>query len=235
MNVREPWAVYELDGSGVDAIGNGTVADLTNTGAGILGSAAAQTTFGDTGTDLDFLLTGNGTFGFWYNVTSGDLAWEFGDGLISCSITGDPENFYFNIGSNGTNIQMFLLGTNTTKTETTAITTAGWHHFAFTRTGNVTQFYVDGVAVGSPEEVTPLTEGSGGLFSLSIGQSEGGGRHDQIVFAEVAYTTEELAYIYNASVGRLYVDWNPAPPSGPSANFGSGGGFGNLSHGNGFN
>ena len=209
--IRQPWAVYELDGSGVDAVGNGPVADITNAGAGVIGQGAFVTNFSGMGDAIDFILTGTGSFGLWYNVTSGDLAWEFGDGLFGCTLYGDPETFFFNIGSDGTNIQLFLVGTNTTKTETTPVTTAGWHHFAFTRNGDTTQFYVDGVAVGLPEAVTPLADGFGDTFGFIAQVVEGGGRHDQPVFAEVAYTAEEWAYIYNAGAGRLYSTWSITP------------------------
>lgn len=234
INVREPWAVYELDGDSTDATGNqGTLEQIDNPNMGILGQGATGIGQNLTLTEANFLFTGSSSFGFWYNITAGDLTWSDGDGLTSSFLGSDPDSYYFNLGCDGTNIILYLHG-SVSKDQITSITAAGWHHFAFTRVTNSIQFFVDGVAVGTPSDVVPGSD-SGGSDQFTIGLSEGSGIFDQPVFAEVAYTAEEWDYIYNSGVGRLYVDWNPVETSIGIASFGSGGGFGNLSHGNGFN
>jgi hypothetical protein len=199
--IRAPWAVYELaGGSGVDAAGNGPEADVTNSGPGKLDEGAFVVA---ANADLSFFST-EGSLGFWYHVQEGDLT--FGGGGLFIATLGN-DDIAFLLGSDGTNITLELIGA-TTKSETTPVVTTGWHHFSFSRTGNSTQFFANGVAVGSASNVVPNTSGFGS-FGLSV--NEGGGRHDQPVFAQVAYTAEEWAYIYNSGAGRAYSTWSITP------------------------
>lgn len=212
INVREPWAVYELEDL-TDATGNQGNLDLReNAGAGRLGQGAAATNKVFGAGDLAFLFTGSSSFGIWYNVTANDLLFGDGLGLAESMLqsTATP-SFIFGVGCDGTNIQIYLTGA-TTVTATTPVTTAGWHHFGFTRTGNSTQFFSDGVAVQAASDIAPAAEGGSDFYAFGLG--EGQGRHDQITLAQVAYTAEEWAYIYNSGAGRLYEDWNPPAAGG---------------------
>lgn len=209
-DIREPWAVYELDGDGVDAKGNGPALDVTGAGTGKLGSGAVLVE-NPSPPDFAFLLstTEDSAFGFWYDVQAGDLTFG-GDGLVALTVRNGSTRLVFSLGSDGVDMTLTLTGTSA-KSETAVGLSVGWNHFAFSRSGNSTQFYVNGVAVGAASNVVPSATG---VTEETLSLSEGGGLFDQPVFAQVAYTVAEWAYIYNSGNGRLYTDWNPAAAGG---------------------
>lgn len=205
--IRAPWAVYEMDGgSGVDSVENGPELTVTNSGPGKL-EEGAYSLQSPGGPDFDFLMSG-GSFGIWYDVQEGDPLFG-GSGLWILQLANGVNRLTFDIGSDGTNIVLSIGAEGATiKSEVTPVTSAGWHHFGFVRNGDSSQFYVDGIACGTASNATT---GSTVSVSESMGVNEGGGRFDQAVFAEVAYTPEEWAYIYNGGAGRAYEDWEITP------------------------
>lgn len=215
-DIREPWAVYEMDtatGLGTDSVGNGPAMDANGSGAGILG----QANFGlqnPTPTSFDFVLDSgqNSSFGFWYNLKAEDLVETdsvFANLVIDQTPATDYLEFQFAIISSVLSLRLVA---DVDKVVATGSLAAGWHYLSFSKTGSSVQFFVNGAAVGSASAITIASTGGNG--SEIVGVNNGWGLVDQITFAQVAYTAEEWAYIYNSGAGRLYADWNPPAAGG---------------------
>lgn len=201
--IRAPWAVYELDGSGIDAVGNGPEMSLSGEGAGRIGSGAFVANAGSSN-NFAFLLTG-GSFGLWYHVQEGEPT--SGSGLVAASVNTPEGNFEFQVTSDGETILIGASGDNTVSVSLPGIT-PGWNYFGFSRNGNSTQFIANGGLVGSPATLTPA---SGSFANDVVTLVDGGGRFDQPMYSTFQYTADEWAYIYNAGAGLAYSAWNVAP------------------------
>jgi hypothetical protein len=143
---------------------------------------------------------GGVSFGLWYNVQEGEPT--SGSGLVSTEFGDADGGISFQINSDGATIILTISGDTAESVAVPGIA-AGWNYFGFTRTGTSVQFVANGAPIGSPVTVTS----SAGTGNEIIGLVDGGGRFDQPMFAQVAYTADEWAYIYNGGDGRAYSAW----------------------------
>ncbi len=217
FTIRAPWALFECEaGTGIDAVGN--VADLSNFGvaAGKLGDGTPGLQNSGTNNFL-FIVDSeqDSSFGFWYELKAEDIS-EGGQsvlaGLTIDELFGGSNkilNFLVRFVDNVLTLQIAAADVSYKDTSLGSLA-AGWHHFAFSKTGDTLQFYLNGVAVGTSSALAVPAVGEGSGVEL-IGINNGYGSIDQPVFAQVAYTAEEWAYIYNSGAGRLYADWSITP------------------------
>lgn len=117
----------------------------------------------------DFALgAGDFTIDFWFNVnTSGNGTLRGFAGQCNSTVTAASTSFRANIGT--TNVISGIVadaGTGFTITGTTAITTTGWHHYAFLRTGNVLKLFLDGVQEGGDLAFTGTVNNSTNAFAI---------------------------------------------------------------------
>lgn len=200
-SIREPFALFELDGSGVDAMGNATDAIIEDVGSGILGSGAVRTNYAN---EFGYFMaaTSGASFGLWYNVQPGEITG--GNLLLYIVISSNLDQFIeFDISSDGSNLYASVVGSSGNSRTLTGVSN-GWNYFGFTRTGNTTRIVCNGDFAGTSFTAVPENFANNTLVIPVFAA----GSHDQVVFAQVAYTAEEWAYIYNSGVGRLYADWN---------------------------
>ena len=206
-------AFYNLDeesGTRADATGNGN--DLTdNNGVGftvgVVGNAAAPggESYGS-GSDSQPWLSSSAVL----NLSGDFTIASFGKAVDSTAVQvckfdeGSGLEFYGQL----IGMSIGVSGTRTVYGASFAGDNLGitnWHHYAVTRISGVVQFYLDGVAVGSPGESSDDLSGHLGIF----GKSTSGGDHanqisDLFGFWERGLSPGEIASLYNNGNGLAY-------------------------------
>jgi hypothetical protein len=123
----------------------------------------------DTPDSADFTLGGSDfTVDFWFYVSGGSGARRFAAGQMSSSGTTGAWFTELN-ASNVLSATVYKASAQTTVTGTTAITTTGWHHAAFVRTGNNLMLFLDGVQEGSTTAFTGSVDDSADVLSVGRG------------------------------------------------------------------
>lgn len=215
MGIRQPIAVFELNGNGLDAVGgvNSVGSDGAYSAAILNQGLNTERTTSDGGANSYGVSLANDVgFGFWANVDSVAMGFEDEDqGQVYL-----PGWRLYMTGSGivGT-LRVKIVGTSIVTREVVLV--SGWHYFSASidSDGNG-QVYVDGVAVGSP-----ASTGASVNTETAI-QSSQYGKLDQFTIGP-AYSESEWSYVYNSGAGREYSDWDivvPATiPSTPSLAF----------------
>jgi len=189
---------WSLDGNSNDVFvtGNGTDINVTYV-AGKLGQAASFN-----GTTSKITTSVNGPLGasprsvsMWLNKTSTANRNAFGYGI---QLSGQSFDVLYFSG-------MCIYDTGATSSPQ-AMSTGVWHHFAATYNGTTVQTYLDGVA-GTPwvhtlntVSSTPINIGTGVHSSFAWWD----GLIDDVQLSSRAWTSTEVASLYNGSVGRYY-------------------------------
>jgi hypothetical protein len=129
---------------------NGSISTAQSRFGGASYNSGAAVGWVDTPDSADFTLgSGDFTTDFWFYVSGGAGLWR---GLASQMDFLEVDTSWWiwmnerneveaDVSSDGTTISAKV-------TSTTAITTAGWHHLAFVRTGNVLKLFLDGTQEG---------------------------------------------------------------------------------------
>lgn len=153
----------------------------------------------------DFTLgSGDWTVDFWFNRAGGD-------GLV--------RNSFGQINATADNVSTSIIGslraTNTIRgvanvgstifaiNGTTAITTPGWHHYVFVRTGNILRLFLDGIQEGGDLAITGSINDSANAWSV--------GRRGEQVAESFNGSIDE----FRLSVGIARWTANFTPPTGP--------------------
>lgn len=167
----------------------GTVITDSNTGGsahtwtanGNANTDTAQTKFGSTslacdGTgdyvttpdSTDFTLgSGDWTIDCWFNVGGGAGAARVLCGQSDSSATSTTRTAELNLSATNVLTGLAFIGAaQTAVIGTTTITTTGWHHAAFVRTGNVLKLFLDGVQEGGNQAFVGTVNNSSNAYSV---------------------------------------------------------------------
>lgn len=217
FSIRAPWAVYEAN-TGISATGNGPTLTGGAYQAAIVGQGVSPGAEAQVSSPPGFSL-GPLTFslGFWLELIEGSFASGF-DFAAAITIDDAADRIEFLAASDDEELGMLIMRVGDGEGVHLAFqkfdfteAPVGYYHFGLSVSSGVGQFYINGAAVGISFSVAPNT-----FFSslVSVGNNFGSGvcgPMAQAVIAEVAYTAEEWAYIYNAGAGRAYSTWSIAP------------------------
>lgn len=131
--------------------------------------SAAGSQWVEAADSADFTLgSSDFTIDTWFNVSGGAGLNRFLTGQISSAGTDSSSSFgLFVDASNHLSARLANGSTVTTVAGTTAITTTGWHHCAFVRTGNTLLLFLDGVQEGTAAFSVSVNDSAN---KLSIGR-----------------------------------------------------------------
>jgi hypothetical protein len=215
-SIRAPWAVYENadeSSNGQSETGNGP--DLTGYNWGDTPGIVGDAIYGGAGpsvpeTSAGLNLAADFSVGFWREIksTSDDSVNAVGSYV---GIYETVEALTFTL-ANFAVADVFRLSAFSAQSAGFADLEdlpIGMHHFGMSVTGGAVKFFHNGVQVGTGT-YTP-NGGSSPNFTFENGESSDGGYMAQIVLAQVGYTAEEWAYIYNSGAGRAFDDWEIKP------------------------
>jgi hypothetical protein len=131
-------------------------------------STGASAGFITTPDSVDFTLgSGDFTYDCWFWVAGGAGTRRFMFGQSDSSGTAVNLNVFFEL--NASNVLSATVGVGSVTTVVlgvTAITTTGWHHVAFVRTGNNLKLFLDGVQEGSTTAFSSTINDSPNKFSV---------------------------------------------------------------------
>lgn len=205
-----PYAVYEFDNSGVDAVGNGPTLSSGGSaltyGAAKVGTHSVDGNASDNFTGYSFglaVLAGNWTSCFWFKREIANNRTEFSfDDAVSKSTN-------FRVDRTGTGFYRMKTSNSSYIQDTTVAEDGAWHHAAFVFNGTQILYYMDGSLQGTKTySLLPVVGGS--QCYITVTASPGNNFSDQWAIFTTAITADDITYIYNGGTGRAYADWEIA-------------------------
>jgi len=203
-----PDLCYELS-NGTDAAGNGPSLTGGTYGAGLLGNAldsgATAAATAEPGIDL----SGDFTVNFWLNIVN--LGFE--DALANIVLNKNGAwGYTFNLYANDSGGINIYFTDNSGPFHTVDNPGTGWKMFSAVRTAGSCQLYFQGSAVGTPDIVGNVNQGSD-LTSIE-NLAGGGGRLDQLLARGAAYSAGDITYLYNGGSGIAFASMSAGGGAG---------------------
>lgn len=197
---------WEFDSNLSDEVGGWTLAGTVTYSTGKIGNALSPLKYATYSSGAYNLGTGSWSASAWVKPTNA----YSGDALFFLQI-GGMEFFYTANNTTDDYIRVRDIETSLIAAETDYdrfFTLNTWHHIAVTRTaGGVCKIYLDGVLL----KTTTLASITDTLGIVACGDREGTYTStDQVAVAEVCWTADDIAFIYNAGSGRAYASWEVA-------------------------